>query len=322
MRRVGEGDPIPEMLQYGIGLEDCPAFPGVYDLARLAAGASLVGAELVADGEAEVAFNPVGGFHHAGPANAEGFCYINDVVLACRILAERGLRVACVDLDVHHGNGTEDAFIDDPRVLTISTHESGKTLYPWRGEETVLGEGEARGYNVNIPLPEGTDDQAFRRAFKQLVLPLLRAHDPEVIVLEIGMDVLSGDPLAHFKMTNNATADTAADIRNLGVPVLALGGGGYNPRATARGWALSFMSLCDAEVEDDYAGAVGGVFLGIVDRTGGLRDMDSFASGEEREQIDAEVARVIAFHEEHTFPIWGIEPTGGVVVRSGRSPAR
>jgi acetoin utilization protein AcuC len=303
--RADRGEIDLGLLEHGLGTEDCPAFFGVARLAHLAAGATLTGARLIAGGAVHVAFNPVGGFHHAGPANAEGFCYVNDVVLACRELAGRGLRVACVDLDVHHGNGTEDALIGDARVLKISTHQDGSTLYPWRGAETVVGEGPAAGRNVNVPLPPGTDDQAFERALRRVVLPALEAFRHDVVVLEIGMDVLAGDPLAQLRMTNNALADAAARIRDLGRPVLALGGGGYDPPRTARGWALAWATLCGLESEDEYLGAVGGVLLGTHERSGlgSLREMHSFAHGEERERIDAEVDRVIAFHEATTLPL-------------------
>jgi acetoin utilization protein AcuC len=294
------------MVQFGLGSDDCPAFPGDFDQARLSAGATLAGARSLAEGQAHFAFNPIGGFHHAGPAHAEGFCYFNDVVLACQELADRGLRVACLDLDVHHGNGTEDAFLADGRVLTLSVHESGKTLYPWRGEETVVGEGEGRGFNVNVPLLEGTDDIGFQRAWGEIVLPVLKAFAPEVVVLEIGMDVLLGDPLAHLKLTNNGVADVMPSIRELQRPVLVLGGGGYHPQNTARGWALAWSVLCDSEPVDDYAGVVGGVFLGDAERAGALRDMRVYASGEDREKIDGEVDRLISYHRQHTFPAHGI----------------
>jgi len=306
LERVGRGEFDVEMLGCGLGSEDCPAFRGLFDLARLSAGASLQGARRLARGEARFAFNPIGGFHHSGPANAEGFCYVNDVVLACGELAEAGRRVACLDLDVHHGNGTESAFLSDPRVLTVSTHQGEGTLYPWSGEVEVLGEGPGLGYNANVPLPPGADDAAFARAFSGVVDPLLAAWKPDIVVLEIGMDVLARDPLANLRMTNNGIADAVGRIRDLGAPVLALGGGGYSPADTARGWALAWSVLCGEEAHDEFAGLVGGVFLGSSERAGGMRDMRAFASGPEREALDAEVDRVIAFHREHLFPIHGI----------------
>jgi acetoin utilization protein AcuC len=305
IERAGRGEISAEMLSHGLGGEDCPAFRGVYELARLAAGASLQGARLLLGGVYHAVLSPLGGFHHAGPSNAEGFCYVNDVVLSCMELAERGAKVACVDLDVHHGNGTETAFIDDPRVLVVSTHQSGKTLYPWSGSEKVLGEGAARGTNVNLPLLPGADDDAFLSVIDAVVIPVLRAHRPDVLVLEIGMDVLSGDPLASLRLTNNGMADAAERIRGLDVPMLVLGGGGYDPSRTARGWALTWSVLCDAEVEDDYIGSVGGVLLGSRERDGGgaLREMREYSRGRERELIAADVERLIEFHRRELFPL-------------------
>jgi len=309
IERIGKGRFIQtiEMIQWGIGGDDCPAFKGVFDLARLSAGSSIAGAKMLAEGKSDVAFNPIGGFHHAGAANAEGFCYINDVVLACMELAGRGLKVANVDLDAHHGNGTESAFLRNDRVLTISTHESGKHLYPFTGFEKNMGEGPGYGYNVNIPLPPGTDDVAFERAFDSIVMPILQKYDPDIIVLEIGMDILAGDPLTHLRMTNNAIADVAEKIRNLGKPVLLLGSGGYKPQDAARGWALVLLVLCDAEPEDTFTGLVGGVLLGDENRSGGLRDMRVLTTGTERKSIAADIERIIEFHRKYTFPIHGIE---------------
>ena len=298
----------PSMIVFGLGTPDCPAFEGVLRLASRAAGASLEGARAIAGGAAQIAFNPIGGFHHAGPANAEGFCYVNDVVLACAELAECGASVACVDLDAHHGNGTEGAFLDDRRVLTVSVHQSGRTLYPWTGEETELGRGEGRGYNVNLPLPPGAGDVAMAHVLDGVVVPVIAAYRPDFIVFEIGMDPLFGDPLAQLRMTNNAMADAAERVRSIDAPVLVLGGGGYMPADTARGWALAWSVLNEAEQVDPYAGLIGGVMLGNADYTagGGLRDMKRFVSAGEGAAIDAEVERVVAFHREHLFPIHGI----------------
>lgn len=307
LERGGRGEFFEELVHFGMGGDDCPAFSGMYELAALAAGASLEGARLIASHKTQLVFNPLGGFHHAGAAHAEGFCYVNDVVLACSALAAKGYRVACVDLDVHHGNGTEDAFLDKADILTISVHESGRTLYPWRGEESVVGVGAGRGFNVNVPLPAGCDDGMFLEALRKIVMPALAAFRPDVVVLEIGMDVLQGDPLAHLKLTNNSVAEACDDIRELGVPILALGGGGYAPRDVARGWALSLLSLTNCHPEDVFAGIVGGVFLGNNEHTGMLRDMQVFTSGPERAVLKKEVARLISFHEENTLPLIGAD---------------
>ncbi len=303
LERGSRGEFFEQLVHFGMGGDDCPVFPGMYELAALAAGASLEGAGLIASKKADLVFNPLGGFHHAGVSHAEGFCYVNDVVLACLDFARRGLRVACVDLDVHHGNGTEDAFLDRDDVLTVSVHESGRTLYPWRGEESAVGVGAGRGFNINVPLPAGCDDGMFLETMRKIVMPSVELFRPDVVVLEIGMDVLQGDPLAHLRMTNNSVAEACDDIRELGLPILALGGGGYTPHDAARGWALSLLSLTNCHPADMFAGIVGGVFLGSNEHTGMLRDMQVFTSGPEREALKDEVRRLVAFHEQHTLPL-------------------
>jgi acetoin utilization protein AcuC len=306
LEHAGQGQMDERIFYHGIGTPDCPSFPGVEELAAVAAGSTLAAARALADGQAHFAMNPMGGFHHAGAEHAEGFCYVNDVVLACLELAARGMKVACVDLDAHHGNGTQEALYARADILKVSLHESGATLYPWGGFETEQGEGAALGHNVNFPLPFGADDVAFLRAVREVVVPVVRAFSPDVIVLELGMDVLAGDPLVHLSLTNNGPAEAAERIAGLGIPTLVLGGGGYNSRNTARGWALAFMAMTGTAPDDAYVASLGGVFLGSSEHNAGLRDMRQYASGADRERIDAEVDRVIAFHRKQTFPILGL----------------
>lgn len=142
-----------DALQMGLGTPDCPVFAGMYEYAALAAGASVTGARLLLRGEAHVAFNPSGGYHHAGAERASGFCYINDVVLACMALTGAGKRVMFIDVDVHHSDGVQGAFYERDDVLVVSFHESGRTLFPGTGFEDEIGSGRGLGYTVNVPLP-------------------------------------------------------------------------------------------------------------------------------------------------------------------------
>lgn len=306
LRRISGGDLRPDDLFRGVGTPDTPVFPDLYPYATLAAGGSIRAAEVLLKGEARRCFNPWGGFHHAFPEQAGGFCYINDVVCACKILRTAGKRVFCLDLDAHHGNGTQAAFYNDPSVFTVSFHESGRTLFPWGGFEDEIGEGRGKGYNVNVPLPAGTDDDAFTRVFQAVVPPLLTAFQPDCIVLEIGMDILAVDPLTHLNMTNNAVADTLPLVRDCSIPILALGGGGYNQEATARGWALAWQVICGVEPESDLTIGMGGTFLGNVEVGGALRDMRSYAHGTEKYSIDEQLKRVVGTVREKVFPIHGI----------------
>ena len=186
LKRASNGKWDIEALHMGIGTEDCPIFKGMYDYAVLASGATLVGAEMVLAGQADVTFNPSGGYHHAMQEKSAGFCYINDNAIACAFLAEAGKRVLYLDVDVHHGDGLAYGFYDRPDIMTISLHENPKMLFPGTGFEDEIGEGPGRGYCVNLPLPVGTYDAAYMHAFDSIVPPLIKAFNPDVIVFELG----------------------------------------------------------------------------------------------------------------------------------------
>ncbi len=160
-----------ELIMFNLGTDDCPIFPGLFDFVLLYSSATATGVDLIMNEDANVVFNPIGGFHHASRSRAEGFCYVNDAILAIDMFLAGGYRVAYVDIDAHHGNGVQDAYYKDDRVLVTSTHESGKTLYPWSGFETEIGEDGGEGYTINIPLIAGSDDETFLRAIDRLVTP-------------------------------------------------------------------------------------------------------------------------------------------------------
>jgi acetoin utilization protein AcuC len=305
LERAGKGDLDAEGFAMGLGTPDCPVFRGMYDYAALAAGASITGARLILSGDADVAFNPSGGYHHAGPAKAAGFCYINDIVLAAMVLAKAGKRVLFFDIDAHHSDGVQNAFYARKDVMTISMHESGRTLFPGTGFENEMGIGEGMGYSVNIPLPVGTYDAAFIRAFTEVVLPLMKAFDPDVIIMELGMDALAGDPLAHLHLTNNAHVEIISNVLALGKPILATGGGGYNIDNTARGWALAWSVLCGEQI-DDMSMGLGGVMLENRDWFGGLRDRILLSDAGLRSEVDAQIEATVRKIRSAVFPLHGI----------------
>ncbi len=309
LRRVSRGDFRPDDFFLGLGTPDNPVFADLYPYAELAVGATITGAELILNGSADYAFNPSGGYHHAFPAAAGGFCYINDMVIACKILRKRVERVFCLDLDAHHGNGTQSAFYAEPGVFTVSFHESGRSLFPGTGFEDEIGEGRGYGYNVNVPLPAGTDDDAFIFAFRNIVPALLASYKPDVIVLEIGMDVLSVDPLTHLNMTNNAIADALPDLVATGIPLLVTGGGGYNPEHTARGWALAWTILCGNEPDHDWSIGMGGTFLGSAEWSAGLRDGRIYARGDEKNEIQKRVESTVTTIQKTVFPLHHVHLT-------------
>ena len=218
MQRAADGDLTVDGLRMGFGGPDTPVFKHMFECGAWACGAGLVAADLLLQGRADIAFNLLGGFHHAFPERAAGFCYLNDVALACMKLADAGKRVLYLDVDAHHGDGVQAAFYDRKDVMTISLHESGKTLFPWGGFENEIGEGAGRGYNVNVPLPAETYDEAFLTAFDSVAVPLADAFPPDVLVLELGMDILAGDPLTHLRMTNNVVVEIVERVLKLNCP--------------------------------------------------------------------------------------------------------
>lgn len=306
LRQAADGHWEPEALHMGIGTPDCPIFTGMYDYAVLATGGTLMGARMILAGEADVVFNPSGGYHHAAREKAAGFCYLNDTAIACTILANAGKRVLYLDVDVHHGDGVVYAFYQRCDVMTISLHENPKTLFPGTGFEDEIGAGPGRGYCVNLPLPVGTYDRAYLHAFESVAVPLMAAFDPDVVVLELGADTLAGDPLAHLHLTNNVHAEIVHQVLRLGKPVLAAGGGGYHLENATRAWALAWTVFTGADDNLTLTAAIGGVMMESTDWQGGLRDRE-LAVTEQQEQavlpaLQASIARIKA----NVFPLHGL----------------
>ncbi|KAB2974082.1 acetoin utilization protein AcuC [Streptomyces sp. SS1-1] len=229
--KAASADPRSADQAYGLGTLDDPAFGGMHDVSALIAGQSVGAAEAVWRGSALHAVNFAGGLHHAMPAAASGFCVYNDAALAIARLLELGAeRVAYVDVDVHHGDGVQAAFWEDPRVLTISLHEHPATLFPQTGwpQETGAAEGSA----VNVALPAGTGDEGWLRAFHAVVPELLADFRPQVLVTQHGADTHFEDPLAHLAVSLDAQRAVQVACHDLAHEYadgkwLALGGGGY-----------------------------------------------------------------------------------------------
>ncbi len=320
LQRAAAGDLTVAGFRMGLGGPDTPVFKDMFAYGAWACGAALTAADLLLAGEADVAFNLLGGFHHAHAARAGGFCYLNDVVLACQRLAAAGKRVACLDVDAHHGDGTQAAFYHRNDVLTISLHESGRTLFPGGGFEDEIGAGPGRGYNVNVPLPADTYDEAFLLAFDGVVTPLLGAYEPDVLVLELGMDTLAGDPLTHLHLTNNVAAEIVKRVLRLRRPILVAGGGGYHVENTVRGWALAWRTFCGEGEEDDFSLGLGGVLLGSAEWAGGLRDRELVVTAERRRAVEPELRATMETVIKHVFRHHGLGTYSAVgcdPVRSG-----
>lgn len=246
--RTLSGDP-----SHGLGTSDNPVFSAMHEAAAAVCGATLVAARAIAAGGVRHAVNIAGGLHHAMPESASGFCVYNDPALAIRWLLDHGAaRVAYVDIDVHHGDGVQQVFYDDPRVLTVSLHEDGRFLFPGSGSVSETG---AAFTAVNVPLPPGTGDEGWLRAFHAVVPPLVQAFAPEILVSQHGCDTHRLDPLAHLNLSVDAQRHAHASLHALAHAVcegrwLALGGGGYElVEVVPRSWTHLLFEAAGAPID-------------------------------------------------------------------------
>ena len=248
VERVVQGD------RAGTGYLDgkeTPAWHGVLDRALAAVGCTLAGAEHILEGSAAHVFNPSGGLHHAHRDRASGFCIFNDVVLAVRRFQAAGLtRIAIVDVDGHHGDGTQELLYSEP-VLCLSLHQYDGRFFPGSGSMDEVGWGPGYGSTVNVPLPRGAGDAAYRHAFDEIVPEALRRYRPEVILLNFGVDGHHADPLVRLALTSRTYAHVAREMHAFahelcGGRLLAFGSGGYHPDNAARCWATLIAELSGA----------------------------------------------------------------------------
>ncbi len=254
LARVREADARGTgFLDYG----DTPAWRGVFRRATLAVGGTLLAARLVAGGRFRCAFNPAGGLHHAQRDRAGGFCPFNDIVIAVRCLqSEFGYRrIAIVDLDGHHGDGTEALLYDEP-ILTISMHRFDGRFYPRTGSPSDVGRGAGFGYNLNVALERGTDDETYLRAFDRWVAPAVRRYLPQLLFVVVGADSHEADPLVRLGLTLDGYARLAQRLRTLARELcdgrmVAVAGGGYAPEHVARCWTVVLGCLADAWLPGD-----------------------------------------------------------------------
>jgi acetoin utilization protein AcuC len=258
VRRLSADNTATASDRYGLGMGDTPAFLGMHPASLLVCGASREAARQVWEGEADHAFNPAGGLHHAMPDRAAGFCIYNDPAVAIDWLLENGAeRVCYVDVDVHHGDGVEVMFVDDPRVLTISLHESGRFLFPGTGRSADIGGPGALGSAANVPLAPGTTGPLWLEAFDHAVEPLVRAFDPDILVTQLGCDSHVTDPLAHLSLTVDDMAGIYHRLHRLahelcGGRWVATGGGGYQlVQVVPRAWTLAFAEMTGRKLPVD-----------------------------------------------------------------------
>ncbi|KAM3751779.1 hypothetical protein ACB098_04G136200 [Castanea mollissima] len=220
--------------RFNVG-EDCPVFDGLFGFCQSSAGGSIGAAVKLNRGDADIALNWAGGLHHAKKSEASGFCYVNDIVLGILELLKVHRRVLYVDIDVHHGDGVEEAFYTTDRVMTVSFHKFGD-FFPGTGHIKDTGWGTGKNYALNVPLNDGMDDESFRGLFRPLIQKVMEVYQPDAVVLQCGADSLSGDRLGCFNLSVKGHADCLRFLRSFNVPLMVLGGGGYTIRNVARCW--------------------------------------------------------------------------------------
>ncbi|MGV3618239.1 MAG: acetoin utilization protein AcuC [Fimbriimonas sp.] len=241
----GEGDAALRK-RHGFGSSDNPPFPGMWEASMAYVSATARAAEAVRDGT-DLAFGIGGGLHHAHRSKASGFCIFDDPAIACDILLEKFDRVAYIDIDVHHGDGVQWIWYDDPRVLTVSIHETGRTLFPGTG---FVDETGAAFTSLNIPVVAKTTGDVWLDAFERVVPDALERFEPQAIVLQLGTDTHFLDPLGHVLGSQPHWLGAVLRVKTFGVPIVAVGGGGYNLTTVPRMWASACLELAGIPYDD------------------------------------------------------------------------
>ncbi|KAH8813054.1 hypothetical protein F5884DRAFT_670334 [Xylogone sp. PMI_703] len=236
-----------EQGKYNVG-DDCPVFDGLFEFCGISAGGSMEGAARLNRGKCDIAINWAGGLHHAKKSEASGFCYVNDIVLGIIELLRFKKRVLYIDIDVHHGDGVEEAFYTTDRVMTVSFHKYGE-YFPGTGELRDIGVGQGKHYAVNFPLRDGIDDVTYKSIFEPVIQSVMDYYQPEAIVLQCGGDSLSGDRLGCFNLSMRGHANCVNFVKSFGMPTLVLGGGGYTMRNVARTWAYETGVLVGEQMD-------------------------------------------------------------------------
>ncbi|KAI9221093.1 putative histone deacetylase 1, 2,3 [Blastocladiella britannica] len=241
--------------RFNVG-DDCPIFSDLYKFCRISAGGSLEAARRINAGSSDIAINWSGGLHHAKKIEASGFCYVNDIVLCIMELLRFHGRVLYIDIDVHHGDGVQDAFIKTDRVMTVSFHRYGPTgdggeFFPGTGALEEIGKDRGKYYAINVPLKAGMDDSAYLELFKAVMDEVMVKYNPGAVVLQCGADSLGGDRLGTFCLSIAGHGECVAHMKRKGVPLVVLGGGGYTIRNVARAWANETALLCNAKLPND-----------------------------------------------------------------------
>ena len=241
---------VAEMQRFNLG-EDCPIFDHMLDFCRRYTGGSVDGVRRLNQGLSDIAINWSGGLHHAKKSEASGFCYINDLVLAILELLKQHARVVYIDIDIHHGDGVEEAFYMTDRVMTVSFHKYGDMFFPGTGSLRDVGMNSGKYYSVNVPLNDGIDDRSFVDLFKFVMQDVMDIYQPGAIVLQCGADSLAGDRIGCFNLSLKGHAECVTFMKSFGKPILVTGGGGYTKTNVARCWANETATLLDKNLAED-----------------------------------------------------------------------
>ena len=306
-------EPTRASPSHGLGTIDNPVFSGMFEASMLHAGGTLRACEEVASGRCTRAFNLGGGFHHAMPGTASGFCLLNDLAVGMTSLLEdhRMKRILYVDIDAHHADGVQAIFYREPRVLTISLHEDGHYLFPGTGSVEETGEGEGRGYAVNVPLPPYTRDISYLYAFQEIVPPLARAYRPDVLVTQLGADAHHLDPLTHLLLTTETYEAVGHLFDGLSREIcggrwIATGGGGYDVTAVPRVWTILFAEMVGREIEEALPVEWLKECNHLVGSVPPEKALQDHVHGEEESHVPRAAKRTVDEIKRVLFPLHGI----------------
>jgi acetoin utilization protein AcuC len=301
--------------RFGLDTNECPIFHDVHKYSSLPVGGIIDATIGVSEGKFKNAMSFAGGFHHAMESQAAGFCYLNDTVIAIKKYKELnpGKKVLYLDTDVHHGDGTQMAFYDDPDVLTISLHEMSMGFFPGTGKAEEIGIGEGKGYSVNIPLPPLTDDVQYWKAFEDVVVPIWLAYKPDFVFWDVGADAHMEDPLADLMLTYDTYHRLSKTVRQLvhygNRKLVAVGGGGYDPVAAAKVWTIVLTDLADislpAILPGDWIRLAQKYNLKV--KRGGWTDRPRRMDDEHYPNVKRAVDDAIDKVKELVFPTFGLE---------------
>lgn len=289
--------------RFGLGDVENPVFEGLYDWALLGTSGTVEAARLLADEGYDIVFNLAGGWHHAHRSRASGFSYLNDSVIAINTLLDRGKRIVYLDIDAHHGDGVQEAYFSDNRVLTISLHESGIYFFPGTGFENEIGSGKGRGYSVNVPLLAHSDDPLFMKAFDEVVYPLIAAFNPDILVTQLGADTFRTDPLTRLEITTHSYSYILRKLRALRIQWLAVGGGGYDNLNVARAWTIAWGIMNDLDLSPRLPATFIKLIVSLGYQNRMLLDAMHWAEDDGRHLALDAVERSIGSIRKNVFPI-------------------